>query len=210
MLYSQGGLAYLERRDDEALRQLIKAQAAGNRGPWDLPFPSGPGGRERSGGGVESWELALGYGDARREAEALLARALGEEPSDWRALLGRAVLHRMERRSADAIADATKVFESNPPGSLGAAAASLIGDESASLRDWEVAVRWYRRAAVPQSPSTAHAGSEGGRILEERLGRADEARELFVAACRAGNRESCVKSGETPPRPRLFPGRRRP
>ena len=164
----------------------------------------------RIGGGIEGWELALGYGDARREAEGLLAKALAGNPADPRALLGRAVLHRMERRSADAIADATTVFNSNPPGSLGAAAASLIGDENASRRDWEEAVRWYRRAAVPQSPSTAHAGWEGGRILEEGLGRAEEARELYGAACRAGNRESCVKIGESPPRPRLFPGRRRP
>jgi tetratricopeptide (TPR) repeat protein len=210
MLYAQGGLAYLERRDDEALRQLVKAQAAGRKGLWDLPLPSGAGDRERSGGGVESWELALGYGDARREAEALLATALAKDPADPRALLGRAVLNRMERRSTEAIADATKVFNSNPPGSVGAAAASLIGDESVSRRDWDEAVLWFRRAAIPQSPYTAHAGWEGGRILEERLGRAEEARELYVAACRAGNRESCVRSGEAPPRPRLFPRRRGP
>ena len=49
----------------------------------------------------------------------------------------------MDRRSADAIA--------------------------AFRRDWEEAVQWYRRATVPQSPSTAHAGWEGGRILEVEL-----------------------------------------
>ncbi len=208
--YAQGGLAYLDGRDDEALRQLLKAQAAGRKGLWDLPLPPGPGGLDRTGGGLETWELALGYGDARREAGGLLEKALERNSADPRALLGRAVLNRMERRSAEAIADATKIFNSSPPGSLGAAAASLIGDESASRRDWEEAVQWFRRAAIPQSPSTAHAGWEGGRILEDRLGRAEEARELFVAACRAGSRESCVRSGEAPPRPRLFPRRRGP
>ncbi len=208
--YAQGGLAYLDGRDDEALRQLLKVRAAGRMGLLDLPFPARSGGLDRIGGGIEPWDLALGYGDARREAGGLLEKALAANPADSRALLGRAVLHRIEGQSADAIADATRVFNGNPPGSVGAAAASLIGDESASRRDWEEAVQWYRRAAVPQSSSTAHAGWEGGRILEERLGRGEEARELYVAACRAGNRESCVKSGEAPPRPRLFPRRRGP
>jgi tetratricopeptide (TPR) repeat protein len=166
VIYAQGGLAYLDGRDDEALRQLVKAQAAGRKGLWDLPFPPGLGGPDRIGGEIESWDLALGYGDARREAGGLLAKALERNPADPRALLGRAVLNRMERRSAEAIADATKVFNGNPPGSVGAAAASLIGDESASRRDWDEAVLWFRRAAIPQSPSTAHAGWEGGRILE--------------------------------------------
>ncbi|MBK6404269.1 MAG: hypothetical protein IPF66_04060 [Holophagales bacterium] len=116
----------------------------------------------------------------------------------------------MERRSAAAIADATTVVNSSPPGTLGAAAASLIGDESAALRDLEAAVSWYRRAAIPQSPLSAHAGWEGGRILEKGLGRTEEARELYGAACRAGHREACVKIGEPPPRPRLFPRRRAP
>ncbi len=210
LFYAQGGLAYLDRRDDEALRLLFKAQATGMKGAGDVPLPPLLGGRERSRGGVEGWELALSYADARREAAALIGKALAASPADSRALLGRAVLHRMEQRSADAIADATKVFGANPSGSLGSAAASLIGDESASARDWETAVQWYRRAAIPESPSTAHAGWEAGRILEERLGRADEARDLYRAACRAGNRESCLKSGEAPPRPQLFPRRRRP
>ena len=210
MIYAQGGLAYLDRKDDEAFRLLFGAHAVGKRGFWDLPLLAGLGGRERGGRGIESWELALAFGDARREAEALLGKALAENPGDSRALLGRAVLRRMERRSADAIADATKVFNSHPDDSLGPAAASLIGDENASGRNWEEAVQWYRRATVPQSPSTAHAGWEGGRILEEELGRAQDARVLYTAACRAGSRESCLKSGETPPRPRLFPGRRRP
>ncbi|MBK9968107.1 MAG: hypothetical protein IPP07_25820 [Holophagales bacterium] len=209
LFYAQGGLAYLDRRDDEALRQLFKAQAAGMEGAWDVPLPPLLGGRERS-AGVAGWELALAFADARREAAASLGKVLAASPADSRALLGRAVLHRMERRSAEAIADATKVFGGNPSGSLGSAAASLIGDESASARDWEAAVQWYRRAAIPDSPSTAHAGWEAGRILEERLGRADEARELYRAACRAGNRESCLKSGDAPPRPQLFPRRRRP
>lgn len=210
LFFAQGGLAYLDRRDDEALRQLFKAQASGLKGSWEVPLPPLLGPRDRGVGGVAGWELALAYGDARREAATLIGKALEANPADSRVLLGRAVLHRMDRRGSAAIADATKVFNGNAAGPLGAAAAALIGDESASAREWEVAVGWYRRATVPESPSTAHAGWEAGRILEEQLGRADEARDLYRAACRAGNREACLKTGEAPPRPQLFPRRRRP
>lgn len=198
VIYAQGGLAYLDGRNDEALRQLFKAQVAGKKGLWALPLPPGPGGQESDGGIVEGWELALGYGDARREAGALIAKALARNPTDSRALLGRAVLHRIDRQGAEAIADATKVFDGNPASSLGPAAASLIGDESASRLEWEEAVRWYRRASESRSPSTAHAAWEAGRILEERLGRAEEAREMYGIACRAGFREACQKTGESP------------
>ena len=118
----------------------------------------------------------------------------------------------MERRSAEAIADATqRLREPVRPGILGAAAAELIADEHASRRPWEEAVRWYRRKPrFRRVPARRSAGWEGGRILEEQLGRGDEARELYAAACRAGNRKACVKSGEPAPRPRLFPRRRGP
>ena len=116
----------------------------------------------------------------------------------------------MERRRAEAIADATAVTRSHPPAALAAAAAELLGDEHATLGTWEEAVRWYRAAAIPQTPFTARAGWEGGRILQEQLGRTDEARELWGAACRAGSRKACLAVGEPEPRPRFFPRRRGP
>jgi len=210
-LYALGGIAYLDRRDDEAVRQLLAAQsAAGRLGTWELRVLRVASGRGRGATGVEGWELALAYRDARREAEALLAKDLVRDPADPRALLGRAALRRLERRSDEAIADATAVHEGRPPGFLGAVAAELLAEEHLARGAWEEAARWYRNAAIPQSPLSAHAGWEGGRILEERLGRAGEARELYAAACRAGNRRACAKSGDPAPRPRLVPRRRAP
>ncbi len=210
-LYALGGIAYLDRRDDEAVRQLLAAQsAAGKFGAWELRVLRVAAGRGRGAKEAEGWELALAYGDARREADALLAKDLARDPADPRALLGRAALRRMERRSDEAIADATAVHEGRPPGFLGAVAAELLAEEHLSRGDFEEAARWYREAAIPQNPLSAHAGWEGGRILEERLGRAGEARELYAAACRAGNRKACAKSGDPAPRPRLFPRRRAP
>ena len=209
--YARGGIAYLDRKDDEALREVLAAQAAAGRmGTWDLRVPRAVAGRFRGGSGAEGWELALAYGDARREAEDLIAKELARDPSDPQALYGRAALRRMERRSAEAIADATAVTRSHPPAALAAAAAELLGDEHATLGAWEEAVRWYRAAAIPQSPFAARAGWEGGRILQEQLGRTDEARELWGAACRAGSRKACLAVGEPEPRPRLFPRRRGP
>jgi len=210
-LYALGGLAYLERRDDEALRQLLAAQAAGGRtGAWDFRLLRAAAGRLQGGPGSGEWELALAYGDARREAGALLAKELERDPADPRALLGRAALHRMERRSEEAIADAKAVYESRPPAFLAGSSAELLGDEHAARGAWEEAAAWYRKAAIPPGPSTSRAGWEGGRILQDRLGRNEEARELFAASCRAGNRKACAASGESAPRPRLFPRRRGP
>ncbi len=208
--YALGGVAYVDGKDGEAQRHLLAAQAvAGRPGTPDLRIPRAVVGPARGGTGT-GWELALAYGDARREADRLIAADLGKNPGDPRALLGRAWLRRMEGRGADAVADATAVFESQPPRILAAMAAELIADEHAAQRRWEEAVRWYREAALPQGPGSARAGWEGGRILEDRLGRADEARELYVAACHAGNRKACLESGEPAPRPRLFPRRRGP
>ncbi|MFN7988706.1 MAG: serine/threonine-protein kinase [Thermoanaerobaculia bacterium] len=210
-LYARGGIAYLEHRDDEAVRQVLAAQAAaGKTGTWDYRFSRGLAERLRGGSGPEGWELALAYGDARHEAEALIARDLARDATDPRALLGRAALRRMERKSGEAIADATAVWQSHPPAALAAAAAELLADEHATLGAWEAAARWYRSAAIPQSPFTSRAGWEGGRILQEKLGRADEAHELWGVACRAGNRKACLAAGEPETRPRPFARRRGP
>lgn len=209
-LYALGGLAYVDRRDDEALEKLLAAEALGGKvGAWDFRLLRAFAERARGGAGAKGWELALAYGDARSEADGLLAADLKRDPSDPRPLLGRAVLRRMERRGDEAIADAKKVWESRPPLALAAGAAEVVADEEAARGAFEDAVAWYRRAAIPVSPSSARAGWEGGRLLEEKLNRPGEARELFVAACKANNPKACERVGEKP-RPRLFPRRRGP
>ena len=209
-LYALGGLAYLDRRDDEAATRLLAAEAVGGKvGPWDLRVLRTAADRLRGGGGATGWELALAFGDARGEAAGLIAADLARSPDDPRVLLGKATLLRLERRPDAAIAEAKRVFDARPPIPLAASAAELIADEEAARGDAEQAASWYRRAAIPMSPSTARAGWEGGRLLEERLQRPDEARELFLASCKAQNARACEHVGERP-RPRLFPRRRGP
>jgi tetratricopeptide (TPR) repeat protein len=209
-LYALGGLAYVDRRDDEALEKLLAAENAGGRvGPWDLRVLRTVRDRARGGSGAMGWELALAYGDARREAEGLIAADLKRDPNDPHALLGNAALLRLEHKGDAAVAEARKVWSSHPPLPLAAAAAELIADEEASRGGFEEAADWYRKASIPMSPSTSRAGWEGGRLLEEKLNRPDEARELFIAACKAQNPKACERVGERP-RPRLFPRRRGP
>ena len=205
-LYALGGVAYTEGRKDEAARRLAAALALPGRA--GRAEPGGPLAAATLGRTSGGWGLALSYGDPLGEAERLLAEDLGRDPGDAGALLGRAVLRRMEGRGEEAIADATAVLAGQPPASLAAPAAELLGDEHAARGRFEEAVRWYREAAFPQGPVSARAGWEGGRILEEQLGRRAEARELYAVACRAGNREACRRSGEGRLRPRLFPRRR--
>ena len=199
-------------RDDEALRLLLVAQArregSGGRG---TSGSSGARSRPRPG---ERWHGGLGAGPRVRRRAAGGGGSPREGPragpADPRALLGRAVLRRMERRSAEAIADATS--------GLRAAARRVLSGRGGGARRRRARFGeglGRRGPLVPEGgdsagPASAHAGWEGGRILEERLGRPDEARELYAVACRAGNRKACLEKGEPAPRPKRFPRRRGP
>jgi hypothetical protein len=48
------------------------------------------------------WELALGYGDARGEAEELLGAAREKSPANPRVLVGLAILRRLQGKDAEA------------------------------------------------------------------------------------------------------------
>ncbi|HUM01380.1 MAG TPA: protein kinase [Thermoanaerobaculia bacterium] len=115
-IYAGGGLAYVVRDDVAASQALVEAFAhakrTGRREIRPLAFLlRGPGGTIVP---PKGWELALAYGDARGEAESLLAAALARNPNDPKALLGRAQLRRLEGRTAEFLADLRRAAEANP------------------------------------------------------------------------------------------------
>jgi tetratricopeptide (TPR) repeat protein len=115
-ILSAGGLSYVARRDAAASRAVVEAFTYSKRvahkdlGHLGL-LVRGPGGTIVAPTG---WELALAYGDARGEAEGLLAEALSKRPDDPKALLGRAYLRRIQGRMSEAIADLRGAVASNP------------------------------------------------------------------------------------------------
>lgn len=115
-IYAGGGLAYVNRNNDAASQALVEAFAyskrAAHRDIGHLAFLlRGPGGSIVP---PKGWELALAYGDARGEAEALLADALAKRPNNARALLGRAHLRRLQGRNAEFLADLRRAVQANP------------------------------------------------------------------------------------------------
>jgi tetratricopeptide (TPR) repeat protein len=115
-ILASGGLSYVARRDGAASQAVVEAFAYSKRVTQkDLGHLGfllrGPGGVIVAPTG---WGLALAYGDARGEAEALLAEALAKRPNDPKALLGRAHLRRTEGRMSESIADLRHAVRANP------------------------------------------------------------------------------------------------
>ena len=97
LIYAGGGLAYVARNDEAASQAVVEAfvhvRRMTRREIRPLAFLlRGPGGAIIP---PEGWALALAYGDARGEADRLLAEALAKNPNDQKALLGRAHLRRL-------------------------------------------------------------------------------------------------------------------
>ena len=115
-IYAGGGLSYLVWNDEAASQALVEAFAHAKRTSRREIRPlafllRGPGGTIVP---PKGWELALAYGDARGEADSLLAAALARKPNDPKALLGRAQLRRLEGRTTDFLADLRRAAEANP------------------------------------------------------------------------------------------------
>jgi hypothetical protein len=115
-ILSGGGLSYVARRDGAASQAVVEAFSYSKRvAQKDLGhlgfLVRGPGGAIVAPTG---WELALAYGDARGEAEGLLAEALAKRPNDPKALLGRAWLRRIQGRISESIADLRNAVRANP------------------------------------------------------------------------------------------------
>jgi Tfp pilus assembly protein PilF len=197
-LYAQGGLLYLDGKDDEARQALFEAlRVAPKAAESDIrPLRWVARSHGEGAASLSGWEIALTFGDARSEAESLIEEALRNHPNRMRPLLGRAALRRLQGRDEEAIADARRAWEQRPAGVAGNAAAEFLGETYSRKKDFEEAVRWFRLAAAPQNPLTGRAASQAARILRDHLGRPDEATGLFRTACLAGNEAACR---EAPP-----------
>jgi serine/threonine protein kinase/tetratricopeptide (TPR) repeat protein len=207
--YARGGVDYLARRDEAAKTALKDALASAKRMPFarDGRQLIGLLKRSEEHGGLAAWDVALAYGDARGEAEALLAAQLARSPDDPLALFGRAMLRKMQGRDEEAAADALRA-EKTASGTRGSASiAEFLGETYARLGRYEEAVRWLR--AAMDAPNAARqerawAAYRAGRITRDSLRRNAEAAELFRVSCQAGNPEACLESGgEASPRGRL-------
>jgi serine/threonine protein kinase len=96
--YARGGLAYVAGKDSLASAALVEAFTELQRRKRRESRPAGnlllrPDGTI---GKPTSWELAVGYGDARGEAMGLIEKELAANPRNVRALKARAQLRRMQ------------------------------------------------------------------------------------------------------------------
>ena len=206
-IYAQGGIDYLDGKDGAAGQALVDAfRLAPKAAVTDLrSLRFAFRGQEGAAGPPGGWELALAYGDARGEAEALLEEALHHHPNGVRPLLGRARLRQLQGRNDESLADGLLAWEKHPSGLGGHAVAEFLGETQARRKDYLEAVRWFRLAAVPSNPLTAHAAMSAATILRDQLDRPNEAAKLFNAACLAGNNKACDETHA----PSLGPRRRR-
>jgi serine/threonine-protein kinase len=117
LIYASGGLAYVARNDEAASQALVEAFAHVKRLTRREVRPLAVLLRAPDGTIVppKGWALALAYGDARGEADRLLAEALARKPDDPKALVGRAKLRRLEGRMSEFVADLKLAAAANPP-----------------------------------------------------------------------------------------------
>jgi serine/threonine-protein kinase len=96
--YARGGLAYVAGKDGVASAALVEAFTELRRRKKRESRPIGSFLLRPDGtiGQPNSWQLALGYGDARGEAMGLIEKELAANPRSVRALKARAQLRRMQ------------------------------------------------------------------------------------------------------------------
>lgn len=211
-LYAQGGLEYLAGNDVAAGRLLVGARrenvARGSAsGVRDLPGLLGR--LSMLNAAPTGWELALLYGDARGEAERLIAKDVFERPGDVRALMGRAILHHIRGEADAALSDATTAWKRKGSAPGGPGIALFAGEECERLGRWEDAFRWYGEVSRGKGAVAAQGALRGGKVARDHLGKKDEAAELLRAGCAGGSAEACREVGESPT-PAAGPRRRLP
>jgi tetratricopeptide (TPR) repeat protein len=200
--YAQGGLDYLAHKDDAAKAALSEGLAATRRMPFahDGRLLTAFLRRSEERGAISGWELALAFGDARGEAEGLLASEIAKSPQDPAPLFGRALLRHMQGKDEAALSDAAGAAGLARGGRGTAAIADFLGETNIRLGRPEEALRWYRAAMdTPNGgkPERAFAAYRAALLLRDDLHRQAEAAELFQKACDGGNAQACLESGGT-------------
>ena len=193
--FADGGLAYTRGDDGEARQAIDRVRSAlGDRRPAQgIPSWIAEG---KAADSLADWELAAIYGDARGDGLPLVDARLSEAPLDFKAQMGRALLLHLADRHDDAIKQAMDLYALVPPSKPRSAGQVLrfVADEYVDLGRWEDAVRTYRQVVELGGPVVAQAGMDGGRIALEKLNDGTTARELFRAACDAGNDLACRRA----------------
>ena len=184
--FARGGLAYLSGDLEGARRDL--AEVLRGQIPPALEVSALPLVRQasRASGGLSDWEVAIAFGDPKREAGALLEPVLRANPQDDWARLGRAIVERLDGRHAESIADAAAVYERMPSGRL----AQLVAEESRALRRPAEALEWYRKALAEEGMEKTLVPVQAAKLARE-LGKEDEAKRILDRACESGNRAAC-------------------
>jgi serine/threonine-protein kinase len=189
-IFAAGGIAYLDGRTEPARAALVQILAASG----DAAFvEASPLRFARAGASVSTlgdWQLAVGYGDARREAGAPLDRALATQPGDATLRLARAFLDHLDGRHEAARAAADTLYAASP----GAAAARLLAEETQHLGRAEEALRWYRIAISAAGRDAGPIALQAAQLAARELKRPDEAREILADACAVGDALACRES----------------
>ena len=202
--YANGGMAYTIGDDDEARQAVDRIRSVLGDKTSTQGIPSWIA-DDRAGNSLADWELAAIYGDARGVGLTAVDARLARAPLDFKAQMGRALLLHLADRHDDAIKQAMVLYALVPqtkPQSAGQVL-RFVADEYVDLGRWDDAVRTYRQVAELGGAVAAQAGMDGGRIALEKLGDAPTAKELFRAACNAGNDLACRRAaGARQGRPR--------
>jgi TPR repeat protein len=121
---------------------------------------------------------------------------LAAQPDDLKALFGRAQLHHIGGQHERAAGDARTVHAhaAGRNREVAGQVAAFIGDERSELGLWAEALSWYRRAIDHGGRGASHAGLAGGQIALERIGDRTVARQMFQAACDAGQPLGCRRA----------------
>lgn len=194
--FAEGGLAYTRGEYDEAREALDRARAGleESKGVKGLPLWTA---NDRPATELTEWELAAIYGDARGTGLSLVDARLASSPEDLRARMGRALLLHLNSRHDEAIEQARSVWDRVPEDNdeVTSQVVRFIADEYAELGEWSDAVSAYLHVARLGGPAAAQSGMDGGGIAIEKLHDRERARELFQAACDAGNSLACRRVG---------------
>ncbi len=203
--YGRGGLAYLDGDDagaEAALRRALDdPRFVAHWGPSPLMLLAAA---EPERGELESWELALAFGDPRGTAGATLDALLSQHPETGRLRFARALVHRLDGEHGAVIRYAQPVFQQ-----LGAKDAAearsylalIIGDAYLGLDRGEESLEWFRRALTAGGPFRGIVALRAAEAARENR-RPDLMTEYLEHACAADIKPACRRLQANPRRSR--------